>query len=103
LVRLGGIGNIATKVEWRRRGYASAALKVAQDFLRDPLKVDFGFMLSTEQGISHYEEIGWSVVAHTMLIDQPDGKTVLNVPAMILPVCKQDWPKGSIDLCGLPW
>ena len=103
LVRLGGIGNIATKVEWRRRGYASAALKVAQDFLRDPLKVDFGFMISTEAGIFHYEEIGWSVVAHTMVIDQPDGKAVLNVPAMILPVCKQDWPKGAIDLCGLPW
>lgn len=33
LVKLGGIGNIATKVEWCQRGYASAALKVAQEFL----------------------------------------------------------------------
>ncbi|MGD0877288.1 MAG: hypothetical protein ABSA01_03960 [Anaerolineales bacterium] len=31
-VRLGGIGNIATKVEWRQRGYASRTLEVAQDF-----------------------------------------------------------------------
>ncbi len=49
MVKLGGIGNIATKVEWRQRGYASAALKVAQDFLHDPLKVDFGLMISTEE------------------------------------------------------
>ena len=49
LVKLGGIGNIATKVEWHRRGYASAALKVAQDFLHDPLQVDFGLMITTDE------------------------------------------------------
>lgn len=103
MVKLGGIGNIATKVEWRRRGYASAALKVAQEFLRDPLKVDFGLMIATEERISHYEKLGWLVVADSMMIDQPDGKTTFNISVMILPVCKQDWEEGTIDLCGLPW
>lgn len=103
MVKLGGIGNIATKVEWRRRGYASAALKVAQEFLRDPLKVDFGLMIATEERISHYEKLGWRVVADSMMIDQPDGKTTFNISVMVLPVCKQDWEEGTIDLCGLPW
>jgi aminoglycoside 2'-N-acetyltransferase I len=102
-VKLGGIGNIATKVEWRQRGYSTQALKVAQKFLFDPLQVDFGFMIATEEMISRYKKVGWSVVADTMMIDQPYGKAVLNYPAMVLPVCKKDWPKGSIDLCGLPW
>lgn len=102
-VKLGGIGNIATKVEWRQRGYAGAALKVAQDFLREPLQVDFGLMIATQEMISHYEKVGWSVVADSMIIDQPDGQTKLNYPTMVLPVCKQNWPIGPIDLCGLPW
>jgi len=62
-VHLGGIGNIATKVEWRKRGYTTEALKVAVNILHDPLKVDFGLMISTEQMISRYEETGWKLVA----------------------------------------
>jgi len=102
-VKLGGIGNVATKVEWRKRGYARSALKTAQNFLRDPLKVDFGMMIATEQMVPRYEKLGWKVAAQSMWIDQPDGKTTLNYPVMILPVCKQEWPDGGIDLCGLPW
>jgi predicted acetyltransferase len=102
-VKLGGIGNIATKVEWRQRGYASAALKVAQDFLQDPLLVDFGLMIATNQMASHYKKGGWRQVAQSLIIDQPAGKTTLNYPVMVLPVCKQNWPNGQIDLSGLPW
>jgi predicted acetyltransferase len=102
-LKVGGIGNIATKVEWRNRGYASLALKVAHDFLLVPLKVDFGLMIATEAMISRYERVGWKVVAQSMQVDQPDGKTTLNYPIMVLPVCKPDWPNGQIDLCGLPW
>ncbi len=102
-VKLGGIGNIATKVEWRKRGYATTALKVALDFLLDPLKVDFGLMIATEQMVARYEKGGWKKVAHSLLIDQPAGKANLNYPVMVLPVCKQNWPDGPIDLCGLPW
>jgi predicted acetyltransferase len=102
-VRLGGIGNIATKVEWRQRGYASAALKVAEDFLQDPLRVDFGLMIATEKMVSRYQRIGWMQVAQSLLIEQPEGKTTLNYPVMVLQVCKKEWPEGPIDLCGLPW
>ncbi len=102
-VRLGGIGNVATKVEWRKRGYASSALSTALKFLHDPLKVDFAMMIATEPMVSRYEKIGWRVAARSMQVEQPDGKAMLNYPVMILPVCKEDWPEGEIDLCGLPW
>jgi predicted acetyltransferase len=102
-VRLGGIGNVATKVEWRKRGYASAALRVAREFLFDPLKVDFGLMMCFERLVPYYEKLGWQLVAQSVLMDQPDGKRTLNFPVMVLPVVKTDWPQGEIDLCGLPW
>jgi hypothetical protein len=60
-------------------------------------------MIATQEMVSHYEKVGWSVVADSMIIDQPDGQTKLNYPTMVLPVCKQNWPIGPIDLCGLPW
>ena len=102
-LNLGVIGNIATKVEWRGRGFSSAALKVAKDFLRDPLKVEFGLMIATEEMISRYAKTGWRVVANSMIIEQPDGRTTLKIPVMVMPVFCQDWPDGDIDLCGLPW
>jgi predicted acetyltransferase len=102
-VKLGGIGNIATKVEWRQRGYASKALKVAQEFLQDPLQVEFGLMIATDEMVPRYRKIGWRKVADSLLVDQPAGKTTLNYPVMVLPVRKHIWPKGVIDLCGLPW
>ncbi len=101
--KVGGVGNIATKVEWRRHGYASIALKVAQDFLQDPLRVDFGLMIATEQMVSRYMRVGWREVAQGLWVDQPAGKMTLNYPVMVLPICKQNWPKEPIDLCGLPW
>jgi predicted acetyltransferase len=102
-VRLGGIGNVATKVEWRNRGFASAALKVAQEFLADPLKVDFGLMVCTEQMVPFYEKRGWKLVAQSLVTEQADGKKALGYPVMVLPISEKDWPKGIIDLCGLPW
>lgn len=102
-VHVGGIGNISTKVEWRKRGYASAALKVATEFLADPLKVDFGLMTATDAVRPIYEKLGWRMVAPSLLMEQPDGKKSFDYPVLILPVVQQAWPAGSIDLCGLPW
>lgn len=102
-VKVGGIGNIATKVEWRKRGYAAAALKVAVDFLRDPLGVDFGLMIAVERMIPRYERTGWKVIAHSMLVEQPDGRREFDIPILVLPICRETWPEGAIDLCGLPW
>jgi hypothetical protein len=60
-------------------------------------------MIATERMISRYKKVGWKEVAHVLVVDQPTGKTMLNYPVMVLPVCKQKWPDGPIDLCGLPW
>ena len=102
-LRLGGLGNVATKVEWRERGYASAALRVAREFLYDTLKVDFGLMIATEQMIPRYIKTGWQLVADSMWIEQPEGRKLFTTPVIVLPVKRKTWPQGEIDLCGLPW
>jgi hypothetical protein len=102
-LKIGGIGNIATKVEWRNRGYASAALTIAEEFLFNPLQVEFGLMITTREIVPRYEKRGWKLVADTLIMEQPETQTSLNYPVMILPVKKKEWPSGMIDLCGLPW
>ncbi len=103
-VKVGGVGNIATKIEWRKRGYATEALKVAVDFLRDPLGVEFGLMTAIEKLVPRYERTGWRVTAHSLQFEQPDGgKGAFTYPVLILPVIKSDWPLGEIDVRGLPW
>jgi aminoglycoside 2'-N-acetyltransferase I len=102
-VKLGGIGGVATRTAWRRHGFAEAGLKIAQSFLKKKLAVDFGLLICADKMIPYYHKLGWQLVGRPMLIDQPGGKVTYSAPIMVLSVCKDEWPDGSIDLCGLPW
>jgi aminoglycoside 2'-N-acetyltransferase I len=46
LVKIGGIGGVATREDSRRRGIASLAMRRAIDELRDVHSADFGLLLS---------------------------------------------------------
>jgi aminoglycoside 2'-N-acetyltransferase I len=102
-VSLGGIGGVATGVEWRRRGLASAALETAQTFICEKLAVDFGLLFCSEDMIPFYGRFGWQILERPVLVDQPGGKVAFTEAVMILPVGKNEWPEGVIDLCGLPF
>jgi nodulation protein A len=102
-VRLGGIGGVSTLIAWRKRGLAEAALKTAVDTLRNPLAVDFGLLVCGEVMIPYYSKFGWKLIGRPMWIDQPKGRELFTDPIMILPMSKDEWPDGEIDLCGRPW
>jgi GNAT superfamily N-acetyltransferase len=102
-VRLGGIGGVSTLKAWRKHGLAEAALKVASEHLRHPLAVDFGLLICGETLIHYYNKFGWRLTANKMWIEQPKGRVLFDALIMILPVCKTEWPRGEIDLCGRPW
>ncbi len=60
-------------------------------------------MIAVERMIPRYERTGWKATANSMLIEQPDGKREFDIPILVLPICRETWPEGAIDLCGLPW
>ena len=103
LVRLGGIGGMSTLIAWRKRDLAKAALKTAVKTLHDPTAVDFGLLACSKAMIPYYAKFGWKLIGRPMWIDQPKGRRQFTDPIMILPVCKNKWPDGEIDLCGRPW
>jgi GNAT superfamily N-acetyltransferase len=102
-VRLGGIGGVATHPDHRRRGYASALMNRAGDFLRNDLKVDFGLLICAQSKIHLYNSVGWQEIKGPLLVDQPTGKIVFDTVTMILPCSLSTWPDGVVDICGLPW
>jgi predicted N-acetyltransferase YhbS len=102
-VTLGGIGAVATLPEFQKKGLASSAMTLAAGFMRDSLKVDFGLLVCACKTEPFYHNLGWQEVAGPLVFDQPQGKVTFPEVTMILPCARQDWPPGTIDLCGLPW
>jgi aminoglycoside 2'-N-acetyltransferase I len=104
-VKLGGIGGVATLPDWRRHGYAGAALRAAAEFMRNELKVEFGLLVCSAQMMPYYGKLGWQLVKGPLMFDQPRGKVTFgdSTKIMILPCGTSVWPPGVIDLCGPPW
>lgn len=67
----------------------------------------------TQWAQSDWHVLVWEddeIVSHVEIVErtatvggQPKGRKFFTDPIMILPVCKQEWPYGEIDLCGRPW
>jgi GNAT superfamily N-acetyltransferase len=102
-VKLGGVGGVIALPEWRGQGLTTAAMKETARFICDELEVEFGLLLCREFVVSFYQALGWQVVKAPVLFDQPGGKAIAPMMAMVLPCRGQEWPRGVIDLCGLPW
>ena len=102
-VRLGGIGGVASAADWRRRGLATLAMEKAAEFMCGGLDVEFGLLICGQEMVPFYRRLGWKVVDAPLVFDQPEGKVTFDDVVMVLPCKGQDWPAGTIDLCGLPW
>ena len=101
-VRVGGIGGVTTRPEWRRQGVARELLIETERLVRR-LQVDFGFLLCREGVRPVYEKAGWNVVDAQTRFEQPDGPETYPALTMVFSPGDQDWPGGDVDLLGLPW
>jgi len=102
-VKVGGVGGVGTLPEYRRRGYASLALKETGRFLHENLKVSFGLLLTNEKLEPFYRNLGWRRIIAPVAFDQPGVKISANGVTMFLPCAEETWPPGPVDLCGYPW
>lgn len=102
-VHVAGIGWVGTLGEYRHSGLGSQTMRRAQEFLHDPLGVDFGLLVTSDQTRPFYERLGWQTVPGPIAFDQPSGKATWGGIGMALPVRRREWPGGSVDLRGLLW
>lgn len=90
-VRAGGIAGVATRPEYRRRGYAAALLQSTVPALWDEL----GYPLSLLHPLSapFYRHFGWETASRTLHWSAvPSSLPRYSEAASVRPVTTSDWP-----------
>ena len=103
IVRVGGIGGVATRPRFRHQGVASALMSDAAEFMKNELGVEFGFLLCQPKVSPVYAKLGWAQVEGPTIFSQPNGTETYPSCTMILRLAEREWPPGPIDMLGLPW
>lgn len=98
-----GIGGVGTHPKWQRQGFASALLRVTEEFIRKEIKVPFGLLVCAPATRPLYERAGWRYVADQLLFEEKGQQQTMDACVMILLLTQKDWPIGEINLCGSSW
>ena len=102
-VRAGGIGGVATREDFRRRGYASIALNAAIQTLKDEGSTDFALLFCQPHNAPFYVGRGWKPFDGEMYAGPPEGRVRFDAIAPHVYDIKRAPRQGTIDLCGLAW
>ncbi|MDO8434012.1 MAG: GNAT family N-acetyltransferase [Candidatus Binatus sp.] len=103
IVKVGGIGGVATKPQFRHRGVASAMLSRAAEFMKRDLGVEFGLLLCRHEVSPVYAKLGWIGVPGSTTFSRSGTTATYPHDTMILALAEKAWPSGPIDMLGLPW
>jgi len=102
-MRAGGIGGVATREAFRRRGYASIALEAAMQTLRDEGSIDFALLFCEPHHAPFYQRRGWKPFDGEIYAEQAEERARFTAIAPYVYDLKRAPRRGTIDLCGLPW
>lgn len=97
-----GVGDVATRTAWRRRGLASLALARAGEFICGGASDRYGLLFCAPGLVGFYGRLGWKRIAAPAFVQAPWGRVQFPEETMVLE-CGQRWPEGEVDLEGLPW
>jgi len=102
-MRAGGIGGLATREDFRRRGYASIALNAAIQTMRDHEAIQFALLFCEPHNFAFYQARGWHPFTGEIFCEQPGGRIKFDAMAPFVFDFRRGPREGVIDLCGLPW
>lgn len=101
-VKIGGIGGVATRDDYRRRGVARAAVAKGIEEIRAH-NADFALLFCEPRHAPLYQKLGWRAFEGGVLVVQPQGRVRFNVIDPYVFDLKIAPRTGMLDLCGLPW
>ncbi len=102
-IKVACIGGVCTDPSMRGKGLASALLKKAHEYIEINLGLEYAVLLTDFDLPTFYNKSGYTVIDSLCLMEQKVGKVEFNEVVMVFPFNNKPWPKGTIDLCGLPW
>jgi GNAT superfamily N-acetyltransferase len=102
-VRIGGIGGVLTRQDFRRRGLASVALNAAIETFREERSTDFALLCCEPHNVPFYGNRGFKRFDGEIYAEQPAGRVRFDVMMPMVFYLKRAPHEGVIDLCGLPW
>jgi predicted N-acetyltransferase YhbS len=102
-IKVGGLGGVATREDWRRRGVARRAMATALQEIKQAHKADFGLLFCEPRHAPLYEKLGWRSFAGDVFVMQPQGRARFGVTDPYVFDLALAPRSGVLDLCGLPW
>lgn len=102
-VLFAGVGGVMTPAACQRRGFSSALVHFAQEFIFSELDAEYGLLFCLPELTPFYARLGWISVNAPVHIEQPQGKIVWPKAAMVLPGRGRAWQDAEIDVRGNPW
>ena len=102
-VKIGGIGGVATRDDYRRRGVARAAVAKGIEEIHLAHNADFGLLFCEPRHAPLYQKLGWRPFEGDVLVMQPRGQVRFDVTDPYVFDLKTAPRTGVLDLCGLPW
>jgi aminoglycoside 2'-N-acetyltransferase I len=102
-IRFAGIGGVATRAEFRRQGFAVAALRHAAAAIRATDDADCGLLFCEPHNLPFYQRLGWHSVEGRVFALQPQGRGSFDKLKALVLDFKRAPRTGVFDVCGLPW
>jgi len=103
VVKIGGIGGVATRGDHRCRGVARAAVAKGIEEIHRAHNADFGLLFCEPRHAPLYQKLGWRAFEGDVLVTQPRGQVRFDVTDPYVFDLKTAPRTGVLDLCGLPW
>jgi aminoglycoside 2'-N-acetyltransferase I len=101
-IKIGGVGGVATRDDYRRRGVARAAVAKAIEEIHRAHNADFGLLFCEPRHAPLYQKLGWRPFEGDVLVMQPRGQVHFDVTDPYVFDLKTAPRIGVLDLCGLP-
>ncbi len=103
-VMIGGIGAVQTHPAQRRKGYATAGLRRAIEFLQEELTVELLLLFCGPRMLRYYRRFGFATFAGDTYVWQDGAKRLFPRSEVMVKAAKKAVPPcAQLDLRGLPW
>ncbi len=97
-----GVGSLIVKREQRGRGLGRSLSAAARAVMAD-IGPERAMLFCEPRAIALNRRRGYTPIDAPVLVDQPEGRMVMPIPAMWRPIRPCAWPSGPVDVHGLPF